>query len=56
MPAEETGAEEAPVQEAPAEQPKEEAADPAAVSDKMAELYPEAAQEEATYTRRRKDK
>jgi hypothetical protein len=28
----------------------------AAVSDKMAELYPEAAQEEATYTRRRKDK
>jgi len=44
----------APVEEAPAEEAREEAADPAAVSDKMAELYPEAAQEEATYTRRRK--
>lgn len=56
MPAEEGAAEEpaAPAEEVPAEQPAEEAADPAAVSDKMAELYPEAAQEEATYTRRRK--
>ncbi len=46
-------AEEAPAEEAPAEQP-----DAAAVTDKMAELYPEAAQqpaeEEATYTRRKK--
>ncbi len=46
-------------EEVPAEEPAEEA-DPAAVSDAMAELYPEAADkaekpEEATYTRRRRD-
>ena len=59
MPAEEGAAKEAaakPVQEAPAEQPQEETVDPDAVSDKMAELYPEAEKEEATYTRRRKNK
>ena len=43
--------EEAPVEEAPAVE-----ADPAAVSDAMAELYPEAAEQpaEETYRRRRK--
>lgn len=57
MPAEEGETEEsaAPIEEAPSVQPQEEAADPAAVNDKMAELYPEAVQEEATYARRRKD-
>jgi len=48
-----------PVEEAPAQEPAEEA-DSAAVTDAMAELYPEAAEkeekpEEATYTRRRRD-
>ena len=49
---EEPALEEAPATEAPAEE-----ADPAAVTDAMAELYPEAAEkaEEATYTRRRRN-
>ncbi len=45
------------VQSAEEEAPAEEEADPAAVTDAMAELYPEAAEaaeEEATYTRRRR--
>ena len=43
-------------QEAPAEPAEEETADPAAVTEQVAELYPEASQaaEEPTYTRRRK--
>ncbi len=48
----------APAEEAPVEVPAmEETADPADVKDAMAQLYPEAApaQEEETYTRRRKD-
>ncbi len=43
-------AEEVPAEEAPAEE-----ADPEAVNDAMAQLYPEAAPAEETYTRRRKD-